>query len=162
LRPLIYSGSIEEALVRLHGLKGVCSNLGAIALQQAFQNMEQILATSQEKQYETPIAHLEQTIDQHITTIDTLPEANKNRDSAALSPETVDEDILIETMRRLARLLDQGRLDATDSFERLKVLLHNGRAHQEFKSLAKAIDCLDYANARKALITLAASMNIVL
>jgi two-component system sensor histidine kinase/response regulator len=166
LRPLINSGDIEEALIRLHGLKGVCSNLGVIALQQAFQNLEYALATSQAKQYETPIAHIEQTIDQHITTIGNILGADADRDSNsnsdALSPEAADKDLLTETMRRLSYLLDQGRLDATDSFERLKALLHHSGFHREFKSLATAMGCLDYANARKALITLATAMNIVL
>jgi two-component system, sensor histidine kinase and response regulator len=162
LRPLIQGGGIEEASIRLHGLKGICGNLGATALSQLFQSTEQSLATSREEQYEMLITRMEQAIHRHLATIGTFVEVETPPYSDPLPPEAANEDLLIETMHLLACLLDQGRLDAADSYKRLKSLLHHRRPHPEFNNLAAAMGCLDYANARKALTALAASMNIII
>jgi two-component system, sensor histidine kinase and response regulator len=162
LRQLIRDGGTDEALIRLHGLKGVSWNLGATALSRVFQNMEQALATSREDQYEMLINRMEQTIHRNLAVIGAFLDAETLPDSGLPPPEAENADLLIETMKLLASLLDQGRLDAADCFMRLKSLLHHRHPSLEFNNLAAAMGCLDYANARKALTALAASMHIVL
>jgi HPt (histidine-containing phosphotransfer) domain-containing protein len=162
LRPLIQGGGIQEALIRLHGLKGVSANLEAISLRRMFQNMEQALATSQERQYEMLITLMEQTIHQNIAAIGDFLEAETPPPTDPQPPDTADKDLLIETMNLLASLLNQGRLDAADSFKQLKSLLRHRHPHPEFNNLAAAMERLDYPGARKALTALATSMNISL
>lgn len=160
LRTLIRDGGTDEALIRVHGLKGVSGNLGATALSQAFQNMEQALANSRDDQYEILITRMEQTIHRNLVVIEAYLDAETSPCSDPPPPEGKDADLLIETMRFLASLLDQGRLDATDCFRQLKSLLHHQQSHPEFNNLVAAMGHLDYANARKALTALADSMNI--
>jgi CheY-like chemotaxis protein len=162
LRPLIHGGRLQEALIRLHGLKGVAANLEAVSLRQVFQNLELALATSRQEEYEPLITRMELTIDQNLTNMGAILEAETDTGAEAPSTGAADKDLLVETMRHLVWLLDQGRLDAVDSFERLKGLLRHQRTHPEFNNLAESMGCLDYANARRALIALAASMDIVL
>jgi hypothetical protein len=73
---------------------------------------------------------------------------------------SADKADLVEAMGHLAALLEQGRLDAGRSFEQLKLLLSHQRPDCEFMNLAEAMSRLDYVTARKALIALAATMNI--
>jgi two-component system sensor histidine kinase/response regulator len=160
LRQLIQDGGTDEALIRVHGLKGVSGNLGATALNQAFQNMEQALANSRDDQYEMLITRMEQTIHQNLAAIKAYLDAETPSCSDLPPPEAKDAGLLIQTMRFLASLLDQGRLDTTDCLKRLKSLLHDQQSHPEFNNLVAAMGRLDYANARKALTALADSMNI--
>lgn len=162
LRPLIQDGGTEEALIRVHGLKGVSGNLGATALSQAFQNLERALANSRDDEYEMLITQMEQTIHLNIAVIGAYLDAEPPPCSDPPPPEAGNADLLIETMRILASLLDQGRLDATDCFKRLKNLLHHQQSHPEFNNLVAAMGRLDYADARRALTALADSMNVVL
>jgi two-component system, sensor histidine kinase and response regulator len=162
MRSLIRDGALDEALIRLHGLKGVCANLEAIALRRIFQNLELALATSQQEQYEPLTTRMEQTIDQNLTNISTILEAETDTAADSPSTDTANRDLLVKTLEHLVWLLDQRRLDAVDSFEQLKGLLPLQRRHPEFIDLAGFIGRLDYANARKALIALAASMEIAL
>ena len=160
LRPLIQSGGIKEALIRLHGLRGMSANLGATSLVQVFEKMEQALSTSSEREYETLITHMEQTIQQDITIIDAFLQSEAPPPVDASPPDGADTDLLEETMINLERLLDQKRLDAVDAFKQLKLLMHYRPPHPEFKNLAAAMGRLDYTEARKALTALADSMNI--
>ena len=162
LRPLIRGGGIEEALRRLHGLKGISGNLGAISLSQVFQKIETALATSREREYEILITRMEQTIQQNLAAITAF--INSEERPVADSPRAgaADENLLFETMDLLACLLEQGRLDAVDVFKKLKRLVRHRHSHPAFNNLAAAMECLDYTNARKELDILAASMNIAL
>ena len=162
LRTLIQDGKNKEALIRLHGLKGVSGNLGAVSLNQASQNLEQALATSRQKQYETLITRLEQAIRVNLATINTFLAAEAPPSSDPPPPDTTSEDILTETLHLLDRLLKDGRLDAVDIFARLKRLMRHRPPHSEFNKLTEAMGRLDYANALEALTALAASLNIVL
>ena len=161
LRPLIRSGKIEEALIRLHGLKGMCGNLGATELRQVFEKMETALSTSQENQYETLITRMEQTIQQSLTAIGAVLKAEAAPSLAPPPSEAASDDLVAETMNLLACLLDQKRLDAVDAFKKLEHLLIHQPPHPAFISLAAAMRRLDYDEARKALTVLAASTNIV-
>jgi HPt (histidine-containing phosphotransfer) domain-containing protein len=162
LRPLIQSGGIKEALIRLHGLRGMSANLGAVSLIQVFEKMEQALSTSSERQYETLITRMEQTIQQNITIIDAFLHSEEPSPVDAPPPDGANEDLLAEKMKYLARLLDQKRLDAIDAFKQLSPLMHHWHTHPEFHNLASAMGRLDYADARKALTALADSMKIAL
>jgi two-component system, sensor histidine kinase and response regulator len=160
MRPLICDGGLQSALIRLHGLKGVCANLDATALHHAFQNLEFALATSKQIQYDRLISRMEQTIDENLTAIGAFLEADADNGADTPPPDAVNQDLLVETMRQLIRLLDQRRLDAIDSIEQLKEMLGHRNSHPEFNNLSAAMRRLDYASARKALIALAASANI--
>jgi HPt (histidine-containing phosphotransfer) domain-containing protein len=162
LRPLIQNGGIKEALIRLHGLRGMSANLGAASLIQVFEKMELALSTSSERQYEALITRMEQTIQQNIAIIDTFLHSEAPSPADAPPPDGANEDLLAERMKYLARLLDQKRLDAIDAFKQLKPLMHHRRTHPEFHNLASAMGRLDYADARKALTALADSMKIAL
>lgn len=162
LRPLIRDGGIKEALIRLHDLKGMSGNLGATSLNQIIQKLERALATSPENEYEILIIRMEQTIHQNLTAISAFLKAETCSPADPSRPVPANERLLLETMNLLACLLDQGRLDAVDVFKQLKGLLHHRQPHPEFNNLGAAIRCLDYANARKSLAAVAASMNIVL
>ncbi len=160
LRRLILGTEKEEALHSLHALKGVSGNLGADTLNRIFQKAEQALATSQEKKYDQLIEQMEETINRTLVAIDALMETEPLNYTNPAPLDSVDQAHLVETISHLAVLLEQGRLDAGRSFEQLKLLLHLERPSSEFKSLAEAMGRLDYVTARKALITLADSMNI--
>jgi two-component system sensor histidine kinase/response regulator len=162
LRPLIREGTVEEALICLHGLKGMSGNLGATALNQAFEKMEQALSTSQEKRYEMLITQMEQTIQQSLAAIGAFLQAEgpPSKDTGPI--DDAGGDLLVETLNLLASLLDQKRLDAVEVFRKLESLLTHLPPHPEFINLAAAIRRLDYPAAHKALTVLAASMNIVL
>jgi two-component system sensor histidine kinase/response regulator len=162
LRPLIRQGAIKDAMVRLHGLKGMSGNLGAAALSQAFEKMEHALSTSQEKRYEMLVNHMEQAIQQCLATIGAFLEAEG---SPAVDPGPIDdtsEEHLAETLYLLASLLSQKRLDAVDTFKKLEKLQSHLPPHPEFSNLAAAIRRLDFPSAHKSLTVLAASMNIIL
>ena len=162
LSPLIRQGAIKEAMIRLHGLKGMSGNLGAADLNQAFEKMEQALSTSQEKRYDLLLAHVEQTIQQSLATIDAFLQADAPPSADPLPWVDADQDQLAETLRLLASLLDQKRLDAIDVFKKLEGLLAHLPPHPEFSRLAEAMRRLDFPSAHKSLTVLAASMNIVL
>jgi HPt (histidine-containing phosphotransfer) domain-containing protein len=159
LRPLIQNGWGEEALIRMHGLKGMTGNLGAATLTQAFEAVEQALSNYRKSQYDRLITHMERTIQQNLGVIgaflqeETAPPANPR-------PPEPDEETLAGSIYLLADLLDQRRLDAIDAFHRLKKLLHRRHKHPEIDYLAAAMRSLDYDSARKALTALAVSMRI--
>jgi two-component system, sensor histidine kinase and response regulator len=162
LGPLILSGGTEEALIRLHGLKGMCGNLGATALKKVFEKMELALSASRENQYEMLITRMEQTIQQNLTAIGAVLKAEAPPSPEPPLPDAANDNLLAETMVLLARLLDQRRLDAVDAFKKLESLLNHQPPHPAFSSLAAAMRRLDYDVARKALTVLAASTNIAL
>jgi HPt (histidine-containing phosphotransfer) domain-containing protein len=162
MRPLIRSGEIKEALIRLHSLKGMCANLGATALKRVFEKMEEVLSTSRESQYERLMTRMEQTIQQSLADIGATLQTEAPPALEPPPPEAASEDLLAETMKLLAGLLDQKRLDAVDVFKRLESLPNPHASRPEFGKLATAMRRLDYENARKALTVLAASTNIVL
>ena len=103
-----------------------------------------------------------ETISQDTAAIDALMSAQPVSFTGPLAADSAGKAQLVEAMSQLAVLLTQGRLDAGRSFEQLKSMLHHQRANPEFKNLADAMGRLDYVSARKALIALAATMNIVL
>jgi two-component system sensor histidine kinase/response regulator len=159
LRPLILGNKTEEALRCLHALKGISGNLGARSLNRIFQKTEHAVAASQGKKFGQLIQQMEETIKRELSAIDALIAAEP---SSYTSPGTwgpVDKGQLVEAMGHLAVLLEQGRLDAGRSFEQLKLLLRE-HSNSEFEILAEAMARLDYTTARKALITLAAAMNV--
>jgi len=162
MRPLIRSGEIKEALIRLHGLKGMCANLGATALKQVFEKMEEVLSTSQESRYESQMTRMEQTIQQNLADVGAVLQTEAPPSLEPPPPGAASEDLLAETMKLLAGLLDQKRLDAVDVFKRLESFLNPHSSRPEFGKLATAMRRLDYEGARKALTVLAASTNIVL
>jgi hypothetical protein len=133
--------------------------LGARSLNRIFQKTEHAVAASQGKKFGQLIQQMEETIKRELSAIDALIAAEP---SSYTSPGTwgpVDKGQLVEAMGHLAVLLEQGRLDAGRSFEQLKLLLRE-HSNSEFEILAEAMARLDYTTARKALITLAAAMNV--
>lgn len=162
LKPLILGGGIKEALIHLHGLKGMSGNLGATSLCQVFQKLERALSTSQEEEYEILITRMEQTIHRNLAVINAFIQTETAAISDPPGPDIATKELVIETISLLARRLEEGRLDAVDVFKRLKHLLHHRHSHPEFKKLAAAIECLDYANARKSLAAVAVSINMAL
>jgi HPt (histidine-containing phosphotransfer) domain-containing protein len=162
LGPLIHGGGTEETLIRLHGLKGMCANLGATNLKQVFEKMEMALSDSRENRYEMLITRMEQTIQQNLAAIGAALKAEAPPSPEPPLPDAATDDLLAETMHLLARLLDRKRLDAVDAFKQLESLLNHQAPHPAFSSLSAAMRRLDYDAARKALTVLAASTNIVL
>jgi len=160
LGPLILGTQKEEALRCLHALKGISGNLGARTLNRIFQKAEQALAASQEKKYHLLIKQMEEIMNRDVAAIDALIAAEPLNCTSPASLDSADKANLVEAMSDLAALLEQGRLDAGRSFEQLKLLLRHERPNSEFVNLAEAMGRLDYVTARKALITLAAAMNI--
>jgi HPt (histidine-containing phosphotransfer) domain-containing protein len=160
LQPMIRDGESEEALIRIHGLKGMTGNLGAAALNRAFEKMEQALSNPREHQYESLIIHMERTIQQNLSLIGAFLQSETTHTADSQVPDRIDKDKLAESMRILADLLDQSRLDAIDAFNALRPMLHRQHGHPEITRLAESMRCLDYDSARKALTAVAESIHI--
>ncbi len=162
LRPRIDDSQTDLALRDLHGLRGVSGNIGAFLLAGICRNLELALPDASEKEIIGPLHRLEEALNQTIQNIDTLTTARPLVSSMPPSMDLAAKNQWIKAMRNLAELLEQGRLDACQSFSVLKDLLPHEQDRAEFKRLAEAMNRLDYIKARKALVTLAAAMNIVL
>ena len=163
LQRLLREGRIDDARHPLHGLKGVSGNLGALTLNRACQDLEKILGNWDEKDMiQSRVDALDKAMHSAAGCIDAFlardPSGGTGLPPGAAHPETKSK--LAETMRRLSALLDQGRLDATDCFGTLKGQLTHERQTSEFKTLAEAMRRLDYIDARAALVSLAAALNV--
>ncbi len=160
LRPMIKSAETQESLHRLHALKGTSGNMGARALNHLLQEAEQALANAQKKTFDTMIERLETTIAREMAVIDACLAADFANGISPAVLNSADKRQVAAAMSYLDQLLEQGRLDAGNRFEQLKHLLSHEQSHAEFKKLADAMRRLDYVSARKALISLAAVMDI--
>ncbi len=162
LRPLILGNQTDAAIRCLHGLKGISGNMGARQMNLIFQNLEHAVAASQKNKYDQLIKQMEETMNRDLAAIDALMDAHPAAYAWAPTADSAGKLQLVEAMRQLAALLEEGRLDAGRNFEQLKSLLRHQRPEGDFKALSEAMGRLDYINARKELVALAASMNIIL
>jgi len=162
LRSMLLGNQTEAALRCLHGLKGISGNIGALQMNRILQKLELAVAASRKNKYDLLIKQLEAAMNRDMAAIDALLDAEPAGYSRASTAEYADKAQLIEAMSRLASLLQEGRLDAGRKFEQLRAMLRHRRSADEYKALAESMGRLDYINARKELIALAASMNIVL
>ncbi len=152
LRGRITGSGNEEARSQLHGLKGVCGNLGANGITNIIQKLETALMDSRPKKIDGLIEQLDQALNESFAAIDTIARQQSTSYSTAAAP-AAGRKALVEAIDELAQLLDHGRLDATDALSNLEAMLPREHQQAEFRAMAEAVHRLNFVDARSKLRT---------
>jgi signal transduction histidine kinase/CheY-like chemotaxis protein len=135
---------------RLHGLKGVCGNLGADAITQMIKNLESAIADPRAGDIDRFAEKLDVMLKESFDAIDAMVRQQPASYMAAAC-KTVDKTELAEAIDQLAGLLESGRLDATDALALLETMLPPEHQPEEFKAVADAVHRLNFKEAHTQL-----------
>ncbi len=157
LRNLLQTSDLDGARLKVHSLLGTCSKLGADHIVLVLEALESKLKDAPTEDVTPLIEALEKMLDQSFDAIGKLAEMSA-ADQASNTGYIENRDELMEAIKQLEMLLDQGRLDAADQFAEFKKMVPSAYRKNEYFVLADAVQRLDYSNARKALNNLSNSL----
>lgn len=161
LRKLIQSAQWVEARQHLHGLKGICGNLGAVHIVQLVNKVDESLEGKETSKTAACMDRLEASLSKSFDAIDQLTTLRPPGYPPSTDPGA-DPDAVAEVIRQLSDRLTRGRFDAYDLYSKLRTMLPPKNATAQMQYLEDAIRRLDYDEAQKTLKILAKTVNAVL
>ncbi len=152
------SGDITAARVLTHTLKGVAGNLSINLIFKTTQKLEEEINKENRNNYDDFLNIIRKSIDQTATYVQQLSKNNT-------APSSVSDSSLKNAgpyLKKLAKLLRDGNLEATDYFDTIKPLITNNRFKEELEKLEYCINSLDFEPAMEELSKIADECNISL
>jgi len=135
-----------------HSLKGVAGNIGAIAIQDAAQTLEQ---ACKENQTDEQIAPLLEKVNANLSIVLNSLDGIEKTDKQQTTQDTLlDTDKFNSLLAQLRELLEEDDADAADIVEEIEALPGISSHQINLKQLLKAIDEYDFELAVKELDTL--------
>ena len=151
IRSAVEAGDTESAQREAHTLKGLAGNIGAQALYQVAQRVEQLFRNGEaDDSIETPLAELQAKLVRVMTALNQLGEHN----AAAASADTLDSSRVPALLAQLRELLEDDDTDAEQPVEALTPLLAGTPHSSLLAELAGHLDNYDFEAALDVLARL--------
>ncbi|EGV30948.1 multi-sensor hybrid histidine kinase [Thiorhodococcus drewsii AZ1] len=155
------AGRLEEARRRIHSVKGVAGNIGAVALYEAAQIVEQRIASGGGCDADSDDwRNLAVALNEVLDGLSALPGETVREPVASGAEAEMSGDALKEAIVELSRLLDEDLAQARDRLDRLHAPLERRFGSERLQSILDQIEDFDIDAAIETLHTLAEELDL--
>ena len=157
MKTLLENGETETAMHLIHAIKGTSGNL---SINQLFNISTQLETTLRAGDKITPqlLKQFDGLITEVMNTLASLKDKSKEDNSPC---EMVDTATLTPLLQEIATLLYEGNFDAVERLPEIKKAL-GGNFQVEYKILEEQVDDFEFEEARKVVVEMAKTLNIVI
>ncbi|MEO5332761.1 MAG: response regulator [Magnetococcus sp. YQC-5] len=155
---------LDLALRLLHSIKGIAGNLSARELSDTALQMEKAIKQNQKETWSSLLARFDDTLDQVITSIGTLPPEQTEVIEISGDETSWDMEKITPLLCQLALLLRGGNIEAQEVFDTLKPLMAGAAPDicKLMKSIGRQMDDLSFLDAFHQLEAVAELLGISL
>nr|CRH07954.1 Conserved membrane protein of unknown function. histidine kinase [Candidatus Magnetococcus massalia] len=144
IKQYLAAGDQESAERTAHTVKGVSSNIGALALQEVAAEVERALHQGELPLDEAMMEKLEKVLAESLATIEKALEPFKGQTSG---PATLDPAAIRSELERLKEMVEDFDSESAEHSERLTEQLQGTALESLAKALGKSLDLYDYDEA---------------
>ena len=162
IKQALQANDFNTARHLAHSVKGVSGNISAKRLFAAARNLELELNQESRKNLSEVLDKFTASMDEVMDSLAFLARMKSSEVTPAPDDSPINRDVITESIKQLAALLDDFNMDAEQSFQNLNKQLSQHEYKQSMLKLDSAISSLEFDSATEILAELADKLDIKL